>query len=395
MEVVFIATDGDPAYDNKFKTQHKAWYPKSAIALLSAYTTVWATRPFFVSDLLHAAKNVRSRLLKYIPIIYYGEKCLPVDARKMNQVLQLGEVFTDTTSTGKMRDAYPLALFRLEHVLKLLEYGLYAEAVYLAPWALLFRAVLSDKLDVGTRIFTLGVALSIFSYFEQSYQAPKKRTDDFFRARFRLPRRTRPPEQGSQGLRVTPLKWITLIRVMATTIAIVTALHKILCDIPLDRIGTHPLENFFGLLRRLLHDCNMFAELLRAMAKNCVVQRVMDDLYSPRNICGRANTGGIVSRRHGGVSCIPTLGSKVPGGDEQQLLEGILASLDMQQLLDGPPNDPRLLRVIDAFEWIVDLHNDTMTPWVDHSKGFCVRGTANSKIVASFLQRRQKPADPS
>jgi hypothetical protein len=66
----------------------------------------------------------------------------------------------------------------------------------------------------------------------------------------------------------------------------------------------------------------------------------------------------------------------------------------MRQLLDGRPDAPKLLRVIDAFEWIVDLHNDTMTPWVRQSKGFVIRGTANSKIVASFLQRREKPADP-
>jgi hypothetical protein len=77
------------------------------------------------------------------------------------------------------------------------------------------------------------------------------------------------------------------------------------------------------------------------------------------------------------------------------LLEGILASFDMRQLVDGRPDDPKLLRVIDAFVWILDLHNDTMTPWVRQSKGFVIRGTANSKIVASFLQRRQQPADPS
>jgi hypothetical protein len=36
LEVVVIAEDVDPAYDNKVKAQHAAWYPKSASALLSS-----------------------------------------------------------------------------------------------------------------------------------------------------------------------------------------------------------------------------------------------------------------------------------------------------------------------------------------------------------------------
>jgi hypothetical protein len=159
VQVVFVACDGDPAYDKEFKRQHKVWYPKSAAAVLLATDAVWNTRPFFVSDLLHAAKNVRTRLLTYVPVLYCAGMILPVNVEEMKRVLNLGEVFTDLTSTGKMRDAYPIALFRLEHVLTLFDAELFAEAVYLLAWALLFRAVLSDKFDLETRVFTLGVAL--------------------------------------------------------------------------------------------------------------------------------------------------------------------------------------------------------------------------------------------
>jgi hypothetical protein len=81
-------------------------------------------------------------------------------------------------------------------------------------------------------------------------------------------------------------------------------------------------------------------------------------------------------------------------GDEQHMLEGIVHALDMEKLLkDDIADAPRRALVIAAFEWIVDLHNESMTPWVRQSAGFMIRGTANSKIVASFLQRRQKPGN--
>jgi hypothetical protein len=31
-------------------------------------------------------------------------------------------------------------------------------------------------------------------------------------------------------------------------------------------LSTHPVENFFGLLRRIIHDVNTFNQMLKAMA---------------------------------------------------------------------------------------------------------------------------------
>jgi hypothetical protein len=44
------------------------------------------------------------------------------------------------------------------------------------------------------------------------------------------------------------------------------------------------------------------------------------------------------------------------------------------------------MRLIDAFEWLVDSHTETMTKIVRQGERFMVRGSANSKIMASFLQ---------
>jgi hypothetical protein len=65
------------------------------------------------------------------------------------------------------------------------------------------------------------------------------------------------------------------------------------------------LENFFGLMRRLLHDCNSFDEVLRAMARNSIVNEVFLELQHPLDIAQRANLGGIFARTTDGLDLIP------------------------------------------------------------------------------------------
>jgi hypothetical protein len=48
------------------------------------------------------------------------------------------------------------------------------------------------------------------------------------------------------------------------------------------RLTTHPLEKNFGLMRRLLHDCNSYEEAMRAMARNAIVNEVFLKLHHPR-----------------------------------------------------------------------------------------------------------------
>jgi hypothetical protein len=308
---------------------------------------------------------------------------MTVNAAAINRVLDIGEgVLTDATSTGKMRDCYPISLFRLEHVLTLFENAMYAEAIYLLPWTLVFRALLSDVISKRTRIFTLTIALLLFAYFEQSYHPAEKRTGGPFKFPLTLPPDPRLPEQGAPGIEVTPLKWITLVRVMTTIIGIISALETIEADIPLDRISTHPLENFFGLLRRLLHDCNRFEELLHAAARNCVVGTTMNELDHPKDICKRENTGGIVSRMAGGIHIVPKCCAEA-------IVKGIICSLDTQRLLDAPGDASylnELESVLDSFHWIAALHKESRTPYVDRGRHYVIRGTSNSKIMASFLQ---------
>jgi hypothetical protein len=106
-------------------------------------------------------------------------------------------------------------------------------------------------------------------------------------------------EQGSARSFSTPVKRITLIRSMATIISLIFTLTVLKRYIPLDHIGTRPLENFFGLLRKLLQGCNKFSEFLHAAARSVIVTVIIDELRRPRDMGGRENLGGVVSQTEG------------------------------------------------------------------------------------------------
>jgi hypothetical protein len=81
-----------------------------------------------------------------------------------------------------------------------------------------------------------------------------------------------PPEVGSVNDRVTLLTKEALIRHLNTLLAIICLLRDA-SDIALDRFSVHPVEHFFGLLRRITHDVNTFNQMVKATAN----LRLMND----------------------------------------------------------------------------------------------------------------------
>jgi hypothetical protein len=181
-----------------------------------------------------------------------------------------------------MRDCYPISLFRLEQVLTLFENELYSEAFSLLPSAFVFPALFSEIISDTTRLLIREVALLIFSYlFETSHPRSGNGPFTFL---LELPHECHFQQQGASGYQVIPLKPITLIRAMTTVMGLIWASNEFRFDIPLDRISTHPLENFFDLLRWMLHDCHKFDEVVHAAARNAIVHHLDENLAHPRTV---------------------------------------------------------------------------------------------------------------
>jgi hypothetical protein len=73
-----------------------------------------------MSDPLHLATNLRSRLLKPVIMMPTTIGVRPVNLNVMKSVLRMTPVLTDVSRLGKMRDIYPLSVFCVQNIAILL-----------------------------------------------------------------------------------------------------------------------------------------------------------------------------------------------------------------------------------------------------------------------------------
>jgi hypothetical protein len=372
VHVLFIATDGDSGYGAEYEAQFNKWFPVYRNFGLGACLNILeGVLPLYVADFLHLVKNVRTRFIKYAMAMRWKDGYIMFWWRRMKNVINLGPVFSDDSSTGKMRDAYPIALFRLEHVIELFEMKCAAEALYLLPWAIVFRVFLSTRLSRETRVSLLQLALAFLIFFH----------DDAMTAKNPIPEQGRygkgqcPADRDPQIQEcVRPFLTTTLRRCMSTVIGVIYAILKNPEDLPLDRIGTHPLENFFGLLRRILHDCNKFDELVHAAARTIVVDEAFEELRHPRNICGRKNVGGVVSKISDvGASNIPCNPNVI-----------FAAIQDLVQI--SLTETPETVNAAPGMLWLRAFHQGSVTDAIEKDRNIVIRGTSSSHIMAGLLK---------
>jgi hypothetical protein len=373
VRILFIATDGDPSYNHQYRTQFNKWFPVYRDSGLSAcIDTIARLMPLYVADFLHLIKNVRSRFIKYLTGMSIGEISVIFWSRRMQNILDLGPVFSDQSSTGKMRDVYPITLFRLEHVIKLFEENCPAEALYLLPWALLLRALQSSIVTRGTRIRLLQLAMKFLVFFYQNAICPSNQIPEKARNGSGKCPVDREPEIKDC---VRPFLEITLLRGMNTVIGLLYSLLNIDEDIPLDRIGTHPLENFFGLMRRVLHDCNRFDEFIHGVARTIVIDKAFEELRHTRKICGRKNVGGVV--------CTFCDENSFEFPFEPEVAYEAIQDLVQRSLLGSIEN----IDIVPGLRWLRELNDASITDEIKKDGTVLVRSNANSRIMAGLIKK--------
>jgi hypothetical protein len=370
IQVLFVATDGDPGYQKFHDEQFTIWesvfrefgFEKACEEVLKIRSS--QGKSFFITDFLHLVKTIRNRLLKYILAFLCGDLEFTALWTVIDEYFHLGPVFSDDTGVGKMRDAYAIALFRLEYVIELFKRNAFAEALVLLPWSLMFICFRSPGLSNATRLFILElVAHLLFHFLDQD--------------------NLHLPEQGPVQSKVRAFKKSTLKRGLNTVIGLASALMTYGSALPLDRLTTHPLENFFGLMRRLLHDCNSYEEVLRAMARNSVINEVFIKLHHPLEIAQRANLSGVVADPADHLELLPGF---PPTFVLSKLIEAAQIARDPEAVPDATEIDS-----IDAvFDWLRNLHELTATKRSEKEKDFTIRASANSKIMASLVQKRTR-----
>jgi hypothetical protein len=202
--VPYIATDGDNGYDQFHIRLFNESYPlfKGADFDPIAMVNSCLKAPFEISDWLHLGKTIRSRILKHLIHIYHGESGIQGSAASIDAVCGLEPVLSDRTPTGKMRDAYVIAPFQIEIILKLFDHFMFGEVIYLLPWTLVFLVLRSLHLLTKTRTYLSEIAIEIFVRFDEELVNPT--TDD------------RRVQIGADDDVVVPMKSISLIGTLNT-----------------------------------------------------------------------------------------------------------------------------------------------------------------------------------
>jgi hypothetical protein len=204
----------------------------------------------------------------------------------MRRILGLTAPLTDLTPVGKMRDAYPLVIARVEHINKLLENDAIAEAVVWLPLCLCFNAVRLENITRSTRVFMLRISWFLVWHI---YERKRTRVDNCPQV---------PTKKTKLRLTIFTSQWS--VRFLDTVLLFTFSIENYEI-IALDRESTHPLENFFGFVRMDGHDVNTADQMESTIAHTDLVKEAMEKLELRDTVPGRENLAGV------------RLGSEPPG----------------------------------------------------------------------------------
>jgi hypothetical protein len=103
-------------------------------------------------DLLHLGKSFRTRFLKYELTFVYGGASSSINQERVRAILDLAAPLSDLSQIGKMRDAYPLVITRIENILELIDQNAFPGAVALLSLSLCINAMRLEAITRETRI---------------------------------------------------------------------------------------------------------------------------------------------------------------------------------------------------------------------------------------------------
>lgn len=244
VQIRFFSVDGDNGYNEMFKnffqehiqnlvTRHYDFFSiVETVAIACAEKSIYIP----VTDLLHFVKNARSRFIDHRIIVSTDNQASYTNYDDVIKILDLGLPITDTSQLGRMRDHYPIELFRFINVSKLLEANHIFDAFYFFTNSLLLSIIRAPFYELSFRVRLLEITWHIFHHIYLQLT-----NLDVSRSGFSLRKRY---HQGTEF--VTYSEELTIIRILCSIIGYGVAFTSYSDDLRTDALGTHPLENRIG-----------------------------------------------------------------------------------------------------------------------------------------------------
>lgn len=235
--------------------------------------------PIFSTDPLHIFKNLRTRLFRDIVINPFVSSN-SVTASKLNQILQLGPILSDSSQVAKMNDDFAIGLFNFKNSIELLNKYTKESFFYIFVGALWVEALQNVHLSPDFRIYLINILLRIF---EVMYITFKENT---------LPNSVSFKKSVNN-------KYITIFTIekMERIIPTLLATRYEICKnkinklITLGRLGTHCAENRIGNVRSQSFQDQSVENLIHIAARYDYIKTLTKSNDDKRK--KRLNQGGV------------------------------------------------------------------------------------------------------
>ena len=230
-------------------------------------------------DYMHITKNQRSHFLKNSISL---DKSAKITFSSKDLEISLGEnlvYLKDKSLLGSMRDEFALQLFNMENIQKLLLNNNFILVMALLPLSLIHMAMRSPSIPIRDRVYSLSLSFWLIYFHSLTVETRNKKIIS---------------ERKSAKKYCSFFSVISLKKLLNTILSILIAIHLKYDSVCLDRLGTHCLEFFFGLVRGFSNNVYGWDRFYRTVCKTVFAQDFLNELGILPTIKHRANLAGVV-----------------------------------------------------------------------------------------------------
>jgi hypothetical protein len=252
IHVLTYATDGDRGNITEQKNLFLSYRDKLNQPIEAICADVFGDRdePFWIADTLHVLKCQRTRLDKEL---YLSEEIPFINATKLNETLHLNVALTNFKGISKMNDVLAVEVFSMDNLMILLSEGKFVESYYVLPFACWYTALSVRGLTWETRLNLFRISFVVFA--------------DWYHRYMQLPREFLQSRKFFVEIQDLPRYLNTILFLFH-----LTGQER---PIAFNRIGTHSIENLFGLVRVNSHFNHTWPMFLTAIARAIIMDAIL------------------------------------------------------------------------------------------------------------------------
>lgn len=167
IKIKYCITDGD----NGYSPYHQKLFvilntAETVDILLHNIKLYMKDNIVWILDIIHLSKLERFKFIciRFVIVVNPNDINSAVDCKKLQNACNLGDAITDVSDLGKLKDTYPITVFSVYCLCKMIEEQNYNEALFLAPLSLWYESIRNKYLDQKTRLTMMNIALEILLF---------------------------------------------------------------------------------------------------------------------------------------------------------------------------------------------------------------------------------------